>query len=259
VEPEAKVEAAAVVEALGTTVPGGSAAAARLRAIDADPALARQAGALLPPASPAVVEIVYPQYGGLTTREASVMTVARQWWIENDDVRDRAVTTDIRLTRDDGRWSVTQLRPVPATDPSELELPAQAAALAMLPGVDLPAAALADLADGVVQAVVIDALIELAEEFELSVCVFRSGHPENVFGTNRVSNHTQGRAVDVWAIDGRPVVTMDAADPTLLRFIEAARDAGGTQIGGPVDLDGPGGVHFTDHVHQDHVHIGFRV
>lgn len=47
-----------------------------------------------------------------------------------------------------------------------------------------------------------------------------------MFGTNRTSNHTRGRAVDIWAINRRPVVTMGTDDQTLLRFLEAARDVG---------------------------------
>ena len=36
--------------------------------------------------------------------------------------------------------------------------------------------------------------------------VLRSGHPLHVFGTTRTSDHPRGRAVDVWALDHRPLV-----------------------------------------------------
>ena len=149
---------------------------------------------------------------------------------------------------------MTELRPAEPLDPAA-SLTGPAGTLARAPGVVLPDSAVADLAAGRVVPVVVTALLELARKYELSVCVFRSGHPEQVFGTGRTSNHTRGRAVDVWAVDGKPVVTMDRV--TVGEFLAAARATGADEVGGPIDPDGPGGVHFTDQVHHDHVHIGF--
>ncbi|MFD7834155.1 hypothetical protein [Streptomyces sp. NPDC059761] len=50
-----------------------------------------------------------------------------------------------------------------------------------------------------------------ADTCRMSVSVVRSGHPLNVFGTGRPSDHPVGRAFDVWAVDGHPVV--DPATP----------------------------------------------
>lgn len=253
VEPEVKVAAARVVEALGTA-PGPGGPRERLRRAGADPALAAQAGALVPPAEPAVVEVVYPQYGGLTVDAASIMLVAEQVWPEGGRLTRRSVTVDVRLSRRNGGWRVTELRPV---EPGREGAASGLTAALEDARVVLPDAAAADVAAGLVEPVVVHTLLELSERYELSVSVFRSGHPVNVFGTGRTSNHTRGRAVDIWAIDAVPVVSMAVDDPVLLSFLAAARDAGCDEIGGPVDPDGPGGAHFTDEVHRDHVHLGF--
>lgn len=260
VEPAAKIAAARVVEALGS-VPAGAlrpdATTTRLAAVGAPVALAARAGALVPPGAPAVVEVVYPQYGGLTATAASLMTVVRQTWWTGDTVATRTVTADIRLARTGGTWAVAELLPVEPVDSSGTALPPPAAALVANSRVVLPDAAAADLATGTIDARVVEALSILSRRFVLAVSVFRSGHPEHVFGTDRTSNHTRGRAVDIWAIDGRPVATLGVGDPILLEVLEAADRTGAGEVGGPVDPDGPGGVHFTDQVHRDHVHLGF--
>jgi hypothetical protein len=255
IEPQAKLAATQVVEALGT-VPVASPARQRLTDAGASPVLAEQAGPLVPPAAPAVVEVRYPQFGGLTETTASVMTVAAQCWLADGRLQRRTVTVDVRLSRLSDRWDVVDLYPVePAGSPLHLSGPA--AELARTSAVGLPDAALVDLAGGVVDRLVIDALLTLSEKFEMSVSVFRSGHPINVFGTSRTSNHTRGKAVDIWAINGRPVVTMGPDDDTVVDFLTAAAMAGSDEIGAPIVPDGPGGAYFTDAVHRDHVHIGF--
>lgn len=256
IQPEVKLAATRVIEALGTVVVDGP-AADRLADIEAGPGLAEQAGALVPPAAPATAEIVYPQYGGLTSSAASVMTVVEQTWLASGREQRRTVTADVRLTRTGRGWLVTELRPVEPIEAAELTLSGPADTLADNPRVTLPNAAVADLAGGVVDPLVIDALFRLSESHEMSVSVFRSGHPENVFGTDGVSNHTRGRAVDIWAIDAVPVVTMSTDDATLLSFLAAARQLDSDEIGGPVDPDGPGGAHFANDLHRDHVHLGF--
>jgi hypothetical protein len=200
-----------------------------------------------------------PQYGGLRDASASVMTVAEQTWLTDTRLRHRTLTIDVRLSRAGDRWVVTKLLPAQVVDVAELTLSGDVAALLVSPRLALPDAAVADLAGGVVDSLVIEALLQLSEGYEMSVSVFRSGHPRNVFGTDRTSNHTRGRAVDIWAINGVPVVAMTTTDPVLSGFITAARELGSDEIGAPVDPDGPGGVHFADDVHRDHVHIGFRV
>ncbi|TDD70510.1 hypothetical protein E1262_09740 [Jiangella aurantiaca] len=260
IAPEVKVAAVRVLEALGT-VPDGVAvtpAADRLAAAGAPPALEGAAGPLLPPAAPAVAQLVYPQYGGLERSTASIMAVVRQTWVDGETLRDRVVTADVRLRRSGGGWTVTELHPVAPAPDAAAALTGPAAELAASGRVELPEAAVADLAAGAVDARVVAALLRLAGTYQLAVSVFRSGHPENVFGTDRTSNHTRGRAVDIWAVDGRPVVSMVKDEPFLLDFLAAVRATGSDEIGGPVDPDGPGGKHFADDLHRDHVHLGFE-
>lgn len=257
VQPEVKVAAVRVIEALGTARVASSTPAQRLTAVGADPALASTAGALVPPGTPSVAEIVYPQYGGLTPDAASVMTVVGQSWVAADGaVVSRTVTVDVRLARAGGSWRVTELRTVPPVDPATLDLPDRVAALAGGQRVDLPPAAVVDLAASADQRVV-EALSRLSETYPMSVSVVSAGHPETIFGTDRPTNHLSGRAVDIWAIDGRPVAGLALDDPLLVAFLTAVADLGADDVGGPVDLDGPGDIHFTDALHRDHVHMAF--
>lgn len=260
ISPEVKLAAVRVLEALGTVPDGGAVtpAADRLSAAGAAPGLESAAGPLLPPAAPAVAQIVYPQYGGLERSTASVMAVVRQTWADGETLRERVVTADVRLARSGGTWAVTELRPVPPAPDAAAALTGPSAELAASGRIHLPEAAVADLAAGVVDARVVAALLELAATYRLAVSVFRGGHPENVFGTDRISNHTRGRAVDIWAVDGRPVVSMAKDEPFLLDFLAAVRATGSDEVGGPVDPDGPGGKHFADDLHRDHVHLGFE-
>lgn len=47
-------------------------------------------------------------------------------------------------------------------------------------------------------------------------------------------------------------------EPFLLDFLAAVRASGSDETGGPVDPDGPGGDHFADDLHRDHVHLGYE-
>ena len=69
-------------------------------------------------------------------------------------------------------------------------------------------------------------MLAISATYRIHVSVVRSGHPLHVFGTDRLSDHPQGRAFDTWAIDGHPVV--DAATPRSLieGYIRAAASAG---------------------------------
>lgn len=123
----------------------------------------------------------------------------------------------------------------------------------------LPPAALADLRSGQVHTSVAKAMLALARRYRLDVSVVRSGHPLDVFGTSRPSDHPRGRAFDVWRIDGHAVV--DPATPRGLieRFMRDAAAAGSYNVGGPVQMSGGGtGQFFSDATHHDHVHVGFR-
>jgi hypothetical protein len=72
-----------------------------------------------------------------------------------------------------------------------------------------------------------------------------------------VSDHPRGRAVDIWAVDGHPIV-VPANRARTVAFMREASATGPWQVGGPVDLDGAAKAYFSDPTHHDHVHLGFR-
>ncbi len=316
--PEIKVAAARAVRILGSWPAGEDGLAAareRLRAAGLPGALARHAGPLLEPLDAASVEttVVYPQYGGLTADTASVMVVAQQHVRSEDgSASHRTVAVDVRL-RMASPWRVTGVRParfevtVPFVSAQTGALPPpppgtpSAAARAVLnnPGLDLPGTARADISSGAVSGKVLRMLDALGGEHQLSVSVLVTGHPINVFGTDRRSNHNIGRAADIWAIDGTPVIELWRTRPKLIKEVmRAAARLGSDEVGGPVDIDGPlrlvpvgpakerpgkkkpepgpagepqpkqrpepqqvlrGTIYFTNSVHLDHLHLGFEI
>jgi hypothetical protein len=199
--------------------------------------------------------VVYPQYGGLLTSSACVMVLADQEWDEEGSLRRRELTVDVRLRQRARAWSVVSTRE--HADSCRRPPTGMAAALLSEPRLDIRGVAAADLAAGRVDPLVERALLRLGRDHHLSVSVFATGHPWEVFGTTGMSNHTRGRAVDVWAVDGRLVAGMPADDPALTAVLRRARELGSDEIGGPIDLDGLGGAHFANALHRDHIHIGF--
>jgi hypothetical protein len=77
------------------------------------------------------------------------------------------------------------------------------------PNITLCSACRQDLIDGMIDQRVIDFLAWAGQRGQVAVSVLKTGHSQFVAGTNRVSNHWEGRAADLYAIDGeegpRPV------------------------------------------------------
>ncbi|TWV55916.1 hypothetical protein FRZ03_06025 [Streptomyces misionensis] len=261
VEPAAKARAVELVEAIGAWPEGhGGAAAARSRveARGLPAALVGQAGPLLPPADRAVLQVVFAQYGGILPRSASVLVVCRQWLRRGNGVTPGGTTVDVRLSRGAHGWTVDALRPA-HPGPAARDLPAPTRAALSDHRIALPPAAVADLRAGRVHTSVTGAMRDLARTHRIEVSVVRSGHPLDVFGTSRPSDHPRGRAFDVWRIDGHAVA--DPATPRALieRFMRDGAAAGSYNVGGPVlPSGGAPGPFFSDATHHDHVHLGFR-
>jgi hypothetical protein len=102
------------------------------------------------------------------------------------------------------------------------------------------------------------ALLALSEHFQLDgvgPCI--SGHSTYVAGTNRISNHTAGRACDIGTVDGQLVRASSPAARQLV-IVAASLPASirPTEIGSPFVLSGCR-VCFSDADHQDHIHLGF--
>ncbi|MFB7620083.1 hypothetical protein [Kitasatospora sp. NPDC056181] len=262
VSPDVKRRAVELVEALGAWSTGGQGVAAaqqRVAALGLPPSLADQAGPLLPAAPQAALQVVDAQYGGILADSASVLVVCRQWTLAADGTLTPGGTTvDVRLSRAEPRWTVTALHPADP-GPAAATLPTAAAQVLAEQRIQLPPAAVADLRSGTVHDSVLQAMLALSRDYTFQVSVVRSGHPLNVFGTTRPSDHPQGRAFDTWQIDGRPVV--DPATPPELvdGFMRAVAAAGSYNVGGPRQLSGgrTANQFFSDPTHQDHVHAGF--
>lgn len=254
-EQEAKAAATRALQVLATYAAGDGtleAARKRLAAAGEEPAFADAAGVLLDPARPGSIKIVYPQLGGLEPTEASVMVIAR--FAATTTV---TRTVDVRVARGPGGWRATAIASVGGTAPPSPQPSTAALALIDDARVEVPDSARWDLEAGLVDDRVVELVRALAVDHELAITVFGTGHPANVFGTDRTSNHTAGRGVDIWAIDGRPVAAQ-RDDPVIPSIIEQSLALGATEIGAPIDTDGRGGVVFTNTVHHDHLHLAFK-
>ena len=258
--PEVKQLASDALQAMATYDVGGGtpiAAAARLGARGNTAAVDAAAALLLPDAASAI-DIVYPQLGGLTNTEASVMVVFRHRLLQGGEERVVTRTGDVRLERGPAGWSVATIASL-GGEPGP-PAPVSPAGQAVLDNdrLDLPDSARWDITAGRIDDRVLDLLARLTVDHTLSVTVLATGHPHNVFASESVSNHTVGRGVDIWAVDGQPVVAQrDPASP-LRTLVEQLLREGVTELGSPWDLDGTGrGASFTNTVHQDHLHLAF--
>ena len=259
--PDAKRAAAAVVQALTTfeaQADPAPAVATVLGRLGAPPGLVDQARDLLVPGAASAGDIVYPQLGGLTEQSASVMVVVRQRLLQGIARRTVVRTVDVRVARRAEAWAVTSIDSAGGRPPPPSGAPSKAAeAVLALKAVVLPDSARWDVLAGTIDDRVLTVLAQLGAGHRLDVTTLATGHPHNVFGTERVSNHASGRAVDIWAVDGRAVVEQRDQAGALATLARGLLDAGVTELGAPWDLDGPGSAAFTNVVHQDHLHIGF--
>jgi hypothetical protein len=212
---------------------------------------------LLQPAdTPAAIDVIDAQYGGILSSTASVLVPCRVYSIRENRVISGGTTVDVRLTKSSqGMWRVT------ATHPAQPGAPAatlSAAARKVLANeqILLPPASAADIRSGQVHDSVLNAMIELAKTYRIGVSVIRSGHPLDVFGTDRPSDHPRGRAFDTWQINGHAVVSPSTSRALITSYMHAAESAGSYNVGGPYQLSGT--AYFSDATHHDHVHAGFR-
>lgn len=257
-EPAADLKQVAVdvVSTIGTYATGSDARSAAARV---GPALAAEAladGSPLLGAEASVVEVIYPQLGGLTDAEASVMVVLRHRTRNGNTVRSTTRTVDVRLRRTPAGPMVIGFGSF-GGDAAGTESPTSTAQRVVANNrIDLPDSARWDILAGRVDERVLNVLDDLAATYSLNITVFSSGHPIHVFGTDDVSNHTQGRGVDIWGVDGASVFALRGS-AALADIASRAIAAGMTEVGGPIDIDGSGGPSFTNTLHQDHVHLAY--
>lgn len=201
------------------------------------------------------LQVIDAQYGGLLSDAASVLVACESWSIDGSRLVAGGHTFDVRVRRSGGRWQVTEIL---ASSPGPPAARASAAARRVLATtrISLPPAARADVESGQVHDSVLEAMLSVSLRWRIAVSVIRSGHPQYVFGTSRLSDHPRGRAFDTWAIDGIPVVAAGPPNPAVPAYMEALASAGSYNVGGPLLL-GSAPQFFSDATHHDHVHAGF--
>lgn len=256
--PNAKTLAAEVLRRAGTYLAGGGtpeAARGRLSGLRIDEAVLGELTPVLTTGA-AAVDITYPQLGGLTDTDASVLVVGSRRVVTGGTEERTSFTIEVRLTADAQGWRVTGIPANPSRPPASQLSPVAEAVLGNR-NVHLTDTSRADIESGQIDERILTILNDAAASMALSVTTLSSGHPTNVFGTTSVSNHTHGRAVDIWALDGIPIAQSRQDDGPAQVLARQLLGNGITELGGPWDLDGPGGASFTNTVHQDHLHIGF--
>lgn len=135
---------------------------------------------------------------------------------------------------------------------------ATAEALLTDPRIVLSDNAAADLRNGLVDARLVALLAHMTKTYDVELTVLSTGHGRFVKGTNKVSNHIPGRAVDISAINGEDVTSANAAARRFLQeLLTVDADFRPNEIGGPWDIDDAEPVGFTDSGHRSHLHIGF--
>lgn len=261
-DPDVKRQAAAAVQAIGTYGAGEGtpvAARARLAAAGFSPSLVDGATMLLKADAASGATVRYPQFGGLTPTEASVMVITTLETLDRQGRRaSETRVLDVRLARAGTYWTPTAIvadgrRPASGPQPSDGSSP-----ILSNPRIELPDSARDDIRSRQTDPRVIDLLARLADQWPVGVTVLATGHPPNVFATDRVSNHKAGRGVDIWSVDGVAVVDQQHS-PVLRALVAEALAFGATEVGAPFDTDGPGGRVFTNTLHLDHLHLAFKV
>lgn len=254
--PEVKQTATAFIESAGTwrTARG---ARASLNGSGAAPQTPPTASILeVPGAESSSVQVVYPQYGGITTDTAAVIVLFDQQLRGPGGITNRQLALDVRLLRRaTGMWEVDRINPLTSLGSS---VPLSAAATEVLTDhrIRLSSPAQTDVNTGRVDEQILQILLGLAEDYELGIQVIHTGHIQTVFPTSRVSNHAVGRAVDIREIDGKKVIDPTMSPSVLECFMQRASELGATEVGGPFDLNAERKGFFTDDVHRDHIHIG---
>ncbi|MDX6283006.1 MAG: hypothetical protein QOH03_4077 [Kribbellaceae bacterium] len=202
-----------------------------------------------------VVEVIDAQYGGLLADTASVLVPCRTHSVANGKLITGGTTVDVRLSRSGQTWRVTAMHPAQPGAPTT-RLSAAARQVLASDRIILPPASAADIRSGTIHDTVLTAMLTLAKTYQIGISVIRSGHPPDVFGTTRPSDHPRGRAFDTWQINGQAVVNPATPRSLITTYMRAAASTGSYNVGGPYQLNGA--TYFSDRTHHDHVHAGFR-
>ena len=119
----------------------------------------------------------------------------------------------------------------------------------------LDADAQKDIRDGAVDPRMISLLGKLSEKHKIELSVIKTGHAQFTSGGS-VSNHFEGRGIDIARVDGEIVNSGSPAARELASEIaEMTGDLRPTEVGTPWAIGASG--FFTDGAHQDHLHVAF--
>ena len=119
----------------------------------------------------------------------------------------------------------------------------------------LDADAQKDIRDGAVDPRMISLLGKLSEKHKIELSVIKTGHAQFTSGGS-VSNHFEGRGIDIARVDGEIVNSGSPAARELASEIaEMTGDVRPTEVGTPWAIGASG--FFTDGAHQDHLHVAF--
>ncbi len=222
---------------------------------------------------PSVGRVIYPQLVGFAEGRAAVTVLVEQTSLDAErgiEVVRRVL--DLRLRHAPDGWILDASAPeggIPAGpttpagatttgNPDASDPPAPPSAVARLvlehPGIHLPHTARADILAGAVSEELLELLAAIGDRHEIHVMTLVSERPTRVFGTDRRSHHAVGRAADLYAVDGVPVVSQRFEGSPAHRLVLWLFEEG-VHAGSPWALDGFGGRSFTDLVHQDHLHV----
>lgn len=208
--------------------------------------------------------VEYAQLGGHLNGRISIIVVIRQeLGLEGEAEPERVEkrTMEIRLSRSEvGAW---ELETIASAGGSPVDRPAdlseRAAAVVDHDRIDLPDTGVWDIYAGLINEQLLWVMLDLADRTPYKVVVLQTGHSYNVFGTNRVSNHSVGRAVDIYMLETETVI--DAHDPSsefyaLSEWIVSRYDI--REFGSPWKFPDAVAHTFTNEVHHDHLHIGVQ-
>lgn len=218
--------------------------------------LARILAPVVDPEMRSTGQVVYPQLSGVTETSLGVMVVVRQTLESADGARSSFTRVlDVRLRRSGGPWEFDSIASVggrPMSRPASL--PDEAERVLDHPNIELSDSARWDIYRGNVDPSLLTALANVADEHELAVAVIKSGHPPNVWATDRASAHSRGFAADIYAVDGELVIRQRQVGTGAHAAARMFFEGGARQLGSPWSFGG-GRRSFTDPVHQDHIHV----
>lgn len=258
--PNGKRLAARVAQRALTYEPGTS-ALELARSLPRGAVTGRQLARVLEPAVDAdmrsVGEVVYPQLSGLTADSLGAMVITKQVLQDAEGARRSVVrVVDVRLRLAGGSWTFEEIGSVGGSPvPRPSSLPAPAERVLDSPNITLSDSARWDIHRGGIDTSLLAALAAAAKRQELAVGILRSGHPTNVWATNRPSAHSQGFAADIYAVDGELVIRQHRTGSPAYEVAGALAAGGAYQLGSPWVFGNGGVASFTDEVHADHLHV----